>query len=178
MKKRIFGFDLGIASIGWAVVDFDKEYFNQETGEVIEGKIIGSGVRCFPKAENPKDGSSLAATRREKRLARRISRRKSRRMQAIKKMFVANGLVADLEELNKLYAMQSGGDVWNLRVDGLSRPLSENELIRVLTHLAKHLGFKSYRKASEEKDDDNGKVLKAIKANKELLDGDKNKTLA
>ena len=178
MKKRIFGFDLGIASIGWAVVDFDKEYFNQETGEVIEGKIIGSGVRCFPKAENPKDGSSLAATRREKRLARRISRRKSRRMQAIKKLFVANGLVADLEELNKLYAMQSGGDVWNLRVDGLSRPLSENELIRVLTHLAKHRGFKSYRKAAEEKDDDNGKVLKAIKANKKLLDGDKNKTLA
>ena len=24
MKKRIIGFDIGIASIGWAVVDFDK----------------------------------------------------------------------------------------------------------------------------------------------------------
>ena len=75
MKKKIFGFDLGIASIGWAVIEFDNEYFNPETGEIIDGKIIKSGVRCFPVAENPKDGSSLAAPRREKRLARRICRR-------------------------------------------------------------------------------------------------------
>ena len=67
MKKKIFGFDLGIASIGWAVVEFDNEFFNPETGEVIEGKIIKSGVRRFPVAENAKDGSSLAAPRREKR---------------------------------------------------------------------------------------------------------------
>ena len=31
MRKRIFGFDLCIASFGWAVVDFDKEYFDHET---------------------------------------------------------------------------------------------------------------------------------------------------
>ncbi len=176
MKKKIFGFDLGIASIGWAVVEFDNEYFNSETGEVVEGRVIKSGVRCFPVAENPKDGSSLAAPRREKRLARRICRRKARRMEGIKRLFVAKHLISDLNELNALYAGQCGGDVWDLRVKGLSEKLSKEELLRVLTHLAKHRGFKSYRKAEEKYDAEGGKVLEAINENKKLLsDG---KTLA
>lgn len=172
MKKKIFGFDLGIASIGWAVVEFDNEYFDPETGEVVEGKIVKSGVRCFPVAENPKDGSSLAAPRREKRLARRICRRKARRMESIKRLFVAKNLVSDLRELNDLYASQKGGDVWNLRIKGLSEKLSKEELLRVLTHLAKHRGFKSYRKAVEENDAERGRVLKAINENKKLLSKD------
>lgn len=176
MRKRIFGFDLGIASIGWAVVDFDKEYFDHETGEVIEGNIVKSGVRCFPVAENPKDGSSLAEPRRLKRLARRICRRKARRMQGIKKLFIAKGLVSNETELADLYKTQRGGDVWNLRIKALSECLSAEELIRVLTHLAKHRGFKSYRKAEEEKDEASGKVLKAIQENLSLLTD--NKTLA
>ncbi len=169
MKKKIFGFDLGIASIGWAVVEFDSEYFNPETGEVIDGKIIKSGVRCFPVAENSKDGSSLAAPRREKRLARRICRRKARRMEGIKKLFVAKKLVSGLEELNAIYAAQQGGDVWNLRVKALSEELSKEELLRVLTHLAKHRGFKSYRKAAEERDAEGGRVIQAINENKKYL---------
>ena len=173
MKKKIFGFDLGIASIGWAVVEFDKENYDPETGEIIEGKIIRSGVRTFPIAENPKDGSSLAAPRREKRLARRIIRRKARRMEGIKNLFVVSGLAQSREYLEKLYMNQKGGDVWNLRVAALSRKLEKDELLRILTHLAKHRGFKSYRKAEEEKDAEGGKVLKAIKANKELLSSDK-----
>ena len=169
MKKKIFGFDLGIASIGWAVVEFDSEYFNPETGEVIDGKIIKSGVRCFPVAENSKDGSSLAAPRREKRLARRICRRKARRMEGIKKLFVAKKLVSGLEELNAIYAAQQGGDVWNLRVKALSETLSKEELLRVLTHLAKHRGFKSYRKAAVERDAEGGRVIQAINENKKYL---------
>lgn len=169
MKKKIFGFDLGIASIGWAFIEFDNEYFNPETGEVIEGKIIKSGVRCFPVAENPKDGSSLAAPRREKRLARRICRRKARRMESIKKLFIVKNLVSDLKELDALYANQQGGDVWDLRVKALSEKLSKEELLRVLTHLAKHRGFKSYRKAAEENDAEGGRVLQAINENKKYL---------
>lgn len=173
MKKKIFGFDLGIASIGWAVVEFDNEYFNPETGEIVEGRIIRSGVRCFPVAENPKDGTSLAVPRREKRLARRICRRKARRMDSIKGMFVAKNLISNVKELNSLYASQQGGDVWDLRVKGLFEKLSKEELLRVLTHLAKHRGFKSYRKAAEENDAEGGRVLKAINENKKLLTGDK-----
>lgn len=166
MKKKIFGFDLGIASIGWAVIDHSDENFDPETGEIIEGKVVGCGVRCFPVAENPKDGSSLAAPRREKRLLRRITRRKARRMLGIKRLFVAKGLVASTTELEALYAEQTGGDVWNLRAEALRRPLSKEELLRVLTHLAKHRGFKSYRKAAEEADKESGRILTAIAENR------------
>lgn len=169
MKKKIFGFDLGIASIGWAVIEFDNEYFNSATGEVVDGRIIKSGVRCFPIAENPKDGTSLAAPRREKRLARRICRRKARRMDSIKRLFVAKNMVSSVEELKALYASQQGGDVWNLRVKALSEKLSKEELLRVLTHLAKHRGFKSYRKAAEENDAEGGRFLQAINENKKYL---------
>ena len=176
MKKKIFGFDLGITSIGWSVIEFDNEYFDSKTGEVVEGQILGAGVRTFPVAENPKDGSSLAMPRREKRLARRICRRKARRLDGIKKMFVAKGLVANLAELNHLFEEKGREDVWDLRVKALSEELSKGELLRVLVHLAKHRGFKSYRKAVEEKDEEGGKMLKAIRSNKALLS--ETKTLA
>lgn len=179
MKKKIFGFDLGIASIGWSAVEFDNEYFNIDTGEVVEGRILGTGVRTFPVAENPKDGSSLAEPRRNCRLARRTCRRKARRMQGIKNLFIAQKLISDKNELEELYASQEGGDVWNLRIKALSQELTTHELIRVLTHLAKHRGFISYRKALDENDasdKENGRILKAIKENKSLLS--ENKTLA
>ena len=176
MKKKIFGFDLGIASIGWSAVEFDNEYFDVDTGEVIEGRILGAGVRTFPVAENPKDGTSLAAPRREKRLARRICRRKARRIESIKRMFVAKGLCRSMDDFNILFEAKGRQDVWQLRVDALHKELTREELLRVLIHLAKHRGFKSYRKAVEEADDENGKVLKAIKNNKDLLS--ENKTLA
>lgn len=54
------GIDIGIASVGFAGVNIDKN------------KILFSGVHIFEAAENPKDGSSLAVPRREKRGQRRI----------------------------------------------------------------------------------------------------------
>lgn len=177
MKRRVFGFDLGIASIGWAVVDFDNEYYDMETGEILadkvkgsgeisQGKIIGCGVRSFPVAENPKDGSSLAAARREKRLSRRVCRRKARRKEGLRGLFAAKGLVENVNAVTEeICKKQIGGDVWDLRVKALQEKLSKEELVRVLYHLAKHRGFKSVRKAQEENDKDSGKVLSAIREN-------------
>lgn len=189
MKRRVFGFDLGIASVGWAVLEFDKEYFDQETGEIFEdfqpelqelaqGKILGCGVRCFAEAETPKTGAPLGAARREKRLARRTCRRKARRMAEIKELFVKQGLVGfeGNEAFRKFYECQEGGDVWDLRVKALSEELMPAELVRVLTHLAKHRGFKSSRKAAEEQDKESGRLLEAIKNNMAQLE--QGKTLA
>ncbi len=175
MKKQVFGFDIGIASIGWSVLNFDNEKFDPITGEIQDGEIKGIGVRCFSGAENPKDGSSLAEPRRLKRLSRRSCRRKARRMQDLKNTFIEEGLIAH-EELKTLYTKKGNKDVWNLRVDALDRPLSKEELVRVLTHLAKHRGFKSYRKSAEKQDKEMGAVLKAIEENR--TSGIKARTLA
>ena len=51
--QRILGLDIGIASVGWAVVNYCQDDSSQNN-------IIKSGVRLFTQAEHPKDGSSLA----------------------------------------------------------------------------------------------------------------------
>lgn len=178
MEKRIFGFDIGIASLGWAVVDFD-DAADPENNIYPTGKIVKSGVRCFPVAENPKDGSSLAQPRRQKRLLRRLCRRKARRLLGIKRLFVAGGLIDEkslFDEKSNIYKARDNADVWDLRVRALTERLTTVDFIRVLTHLAKHRGFKSYRIALEKEDAESGKVLEAVKANRDLLEN--GKTLA
>lgn len=179
--KIVFGFDLGIASIGWAAVRFNDEsnsnieIFDNKTIEKEEennqGEILGCGVRCFPVAENPKDGSSLALDRRVKRLARRTCKRRAGRMLAVRSMLLKNKIIDSLNSLHNIIEKQVGGDVWDLRIKGLSEKLSKEELARVLIHIAKHRGFKSYRKAVEEKEknSEGGKVLKAIRENENKL---------
>ena len=57
MAQYVFGLDIGIASVGWAVLG--------------EQRIFDLGVRCFDKAETAKEGDPLNLTRREARLLRR-----------------------------------------------------------------------------------------------------------
>lgn len=162
---RVFGFDLGITSIGWAVVDMEKENNNPETGHAAVGKIQQSGVRIFSVAENPKDGSSLAAPRREKRSVRRALRRKALRMKEIRNLLEKSGLGKQNIVLNA-----DDVDVWTLRgEDVFIRKLSARELSRVLIHMAKHRGYKSMRKSAEESDKETGKVLSSIARNRECM---------
>lgn len=162
---RIFGFDLGIASIGWAVVDIEKENNNPEVERATVGKIQQAGVRIFSVAENPKDGSSLAAPRREKRRVRRALRRKALRVKEIRALLENSGLG------NQNIVVNSDDiDVWALRAeDAFCRKLSPRELSRVLIHMAKHRGYKSMRKSAEENDKETGKVLVSIARNRERM---------
>ena len=70
MIPYAIGFDIGITSVGWAVVALDSE--DKPYG------IINMGSRVFDAAEQPKTGASLAAPRREARSARRRLRRHQR----------------------------------------------------------------------------------------------------
>ncbi len=164
MSERILGLDLGITSIGWGLIEYNEE----------NSKIIDSGVRIFTGAEHPKDGSSLALPRREARGARRATKRKRLRLEKIKKLFVKNGL-ATYDELfdkkNNIYLQENKKDVWQLRDKGLRRELEPKEFVRVLTHIAKHRGYKSNRKSIEKEDtkSDNSKALGGIATNEKLL---------
>ena len=66
MAQYVFGLDIGIASVGWAVLD--------------EQRIIDLGVRCFDKAETAKEGDPLNLTRRQARLLRRRLYRRAWRL--------------------------------------------------------------------------------------------------
>jgi len=168
MGQRILGLDIGIASVGWAVVDYDKE-------DSTQNKIVKSGVRTFIKAETPDRGESLALKRRESRSARRTLKRKRQRMKKIKYLFIEYlGLSnQDLftyskKEDNTIYMQHNIEksnriDVWELRHKAINEKLNTIELARVLTHIAKRRGYFSNSKVQEDKQEDKGKVKEGIK---------------
>lgn len=161
MMTYTLGLDIGITSVGWALLDFEKE------------RILDLGVRLFPGAENPKDGSSLAMPRREARSARRRTRRKAQRMRDIKTLIVRHSMLSQ-EKMDNLFAEVQSATPWDLRAVGLDRLLAPKEFSRVLIHIAKHRGFKSNRTISPEEKDahaqEEGKANASIKANVKLLE--------
>lgn len=150
MKYRI-GLDLGIASVGWAVLQHD-----------IDGnptRIVDLGVRTFDAAENPKTGDSLALARRTARGLRRRLRRKADRILKIKRY------MGSLFFNNENYILSNNNmNVFDIRYRGISEQISKEELYKVITYFVKHRGFKSNRK-SEISDKDTGKMLKAMISN-------------
>lgn len=162
MDKKLYyriGLDIGIASVGWAVLQ------NNSKGEPVH--IVDMGVRIFDKAEIPKTGESLAGPRRNARSARRRLRRRKHRLDRIKWLFQQEGLI-DVEKFMERYHSNNLPNVYQLRYEALDRKLTDEEFAQVLLHIAKHRGFKSTRKA-ELKDKENGAVLKATTENEKLM---------
>ncbi len=155
------GLDIGITSVGWAVLENDVK------GE--PKRIADLGVRIFDKAENPKDGSALAAPRRNARGARRRLRRRQHRLERVKQLFEREGLIRT-EDFIKRYQSKNLPDVYQLRYEALDRVIGKEELAQVLLHIAKHRGFQSNRRSElKDKDSDSGKVLQALSENEQIM---------
>jgi len=153
-KKYSLGLDIGTSSIGWAVLDLDKE------------RIHDLGVRIFEKPEHPKSGDSLAKPRRDARSARRRLKRRRQRLNNLKQFFIDQNILtrdrieevlSDKSEFNKL-------DVYSLRSKALTEELSPEELFKVMYQIAKRRGFKSNRKVEEESEKEG-----ALKTNEKFL---------
>lgn len=163
MKYYTIGLDVGIASIGWAVINNEKN------------RIEDLGVRTFKKAETP-DGKSLNEERRLARGTRRRIRRRKIRMEKIKKLFVKYQLVSQ-EELDQLYQLKSSDkSIWELRKIALEQPISPKEWARVLTSIAKRRGYQSNRK-TEVEDKEVGKLTEGTMENKKILEEKNYKTI-
>ena len=143
-----FGFDIGIASVGWCVLG--------------ENRIVDLGVRCFDKAETTDKGESLNLARRTARLKRRRLRRRAWRLVKLARLMKREGLIASINEVRSPAPVSP----WRLRVDGLDRRLSPEEWARVIYHIVKHRGFHWLSRAEEKKAEgdkqEGGKVKKGL----------------
>lgn len=128
---RIWGFDIGTTSIGWAVIDQD---LSRETGTIAD-----LGVRIFPEARDP-DGTPLNQTRRTKRMMRRQLRRRRERRKALNTLLAEAGLLPAYTSDGWADAMSA--DPWSLRARGLTEELAPEEFGRTLYHLAKRRHFR------------------------------------
>jgi len=157
-RNLTFGFDIGIASVGWAVLAPDH--------------IVALGVRAFDKAETAKEGESLNVARRNARLMRRRLHRRAWRQTKVARLLKREGLIADAQFFhNQLHAPTSP---WQLRVEGLDRLLTPEEWARVIYHLCKHRGFHwisraEEKKAGEDTKGEGGKVKQGLAATGRMM---------
>jgi CRISPR/Cas system Type II protein with McrA/HNH and RuvC-like nuclease domain len=139
-----FGFDIGIASVGWAVLS--------------DTHIVDLGVRCFPAAEDPKEKISLNQARRSARTGRNRNAQRRSRLNRLEQLFVDIGLLSPpavkcLFANNHIPGIRTK-DIWELRSQALTRALDAEELARILHHLVKWRGYGSLRDAKDRQEND------------------------
>ena len=153
-----FGLDIGIASIGWAVLG--------------ENRIVDLGVRAFDKAETAKEGDSLNLVRRTARLMRRRLCRRAWRLTKLARLFKHEGLIADTSLLKNPHPFPQSP--WQLRVAGLNHCLTNEQWARVIYHLTKHRGFHWINRAEEKQAEadskgEGGKVKQGLAGTAKLM---------
>ena len=155
--SRIFGFDIGTTSIGFAVIDQGPKPDN--------GCILRMGVRIFPEARDL-DGTPLNQGRRLKRMARRQLRRRRKRRRALNEALAEAGLLPPFGGAEWNAAM--AGDPVKLRARGLIERLEPFELGRALYHLAQRRHFNA-RELAEENEPEAADEKKAKSEREEAL---------
>ena len=158
----ILGLDIGIASVGWAMVEID------EKENPI--RLIDLGVRAFERAEVTKTGDSLAMARRLARSVRRLTRRRAHRLLRARRLLKREGVLqaADFDENGLIKSLPN--TPWQLRAAALDRKLTPLEWSAVLLHLIKHRGYLSQRKnEGETADKELGALLKGVADNAQAL---------
>lgn len=156
MRYRL-ALDLGSTSIGWCLLRL-----NAKDDPVA---IIRMGVRIFSDGRNPKDGSSLAVTR---RAARQMRRRRDRLLKRKERMLSALTRLGffptdDMQRRDLVHL-----DPYALRKKGLYEALTGPEFARALFHINQRRGFLSNRK-TDKKDSESGALKRAIKDLREKL---------
>lgn len=160
MRYRL-ALDLGSTSLGWVLIRL-----MEAGGKLYPVAIIKAGVRIFSDGRNPKDGSSLAVTRRTARAMRRRRDRLLKRKHRMMALLLEHGFFpADIAERKALERLNP----YELRARGLDAALAPGEFARALFHINQRRGFKSNRK-TDRKDNDSGALKAAISALWQQLD--------
>ncbi|AQP54278.1 type II CRISPR RNA-guided endonuclease Cas9 [Vagococcus penaei] len=140
------GFDIGIASVGWAVLNNAN------------GKILESGVSIFPSASAERN-----AERRSFRQSRRLVRRRNVRLHDMKDLLEKAGFPYPTKQ--HIYP-----NPYELRVKGLTEQLTKEELALALYHLVKRRGISYDLKDVEDETGKNSSAYQeSLQKNQTLL---------
>ena len=163
--KKILGLDLGVSSIGWALVN------EAETPEE-NSSIIKLGTRVNPltvdERLNFEKGKSITtnADRTLKRsMRRRLQRFKLRREQLIS-LLKENHFISE-ETLLTENGNRTTFETYRLRAKAAKEEITLEELARVLLMINKKRGYKSSRKA---KNEDEGALIDGMEIAKRLYE--------
>lgn len=161
-KQYYLGLDLGISSVGWAVMtQEDNKYY-----------IDDFGVRLFDSSENPKDGKTNAEERRNFRSTRRLIRRRKQRINELKWFLEQNNIISKTNINDFFSKFKITNNIqydeikyfnpYVIRVKGLNERLSPEELSVALINIANHRGYNDKFSFGEEKENKKSKLSESI----------------
>ena len=142
--KYIIALDIGIASVGWAVVDKENE------------KVIETGVNIFPEAT-----AANNQVRREMRQTRRMKRRTKTRLSDFNKLW-------ERQEFTIPHCCKN--NIVDLKVKALYERISMDELYMVLYNYLKHRGISYLEDATDDSVSGTNSYVKGLKLNAEQLE--------
>lgn len=148
--KYILGLDVGIGSVGWAVVKDDNNIHN---------RIEDFGVRLFASGEVPNKNERYSQVRRGYRSVRRLIRRRSHRKWRIKAHFENIGLcnIKDIDE----YFETASPNIIALRVKALDEQIAPQELAACLINICNRRGYKPFYDEASSNEDKEAKANQA-----------------
>lgn len=132
VDKVKIGLDIGIGSIGWAVITGDKN----------NSRIENFGVRIFNSGELEREKSRKSQKRRGFRGARRLIRRRYFRKEWLKAHLINIGFLN--EKTIREYELIKDQNVHILKTKGLSEKLTPAELYKCLIHTCNHRGYRDF----------------------------------
>lgn len=136
--KKILGLDLGVSSIGWAIIE--------EYDEAAKSKILGTGVRIVPITTAEKD-EFLRGFRKLKNQKQtlHLSFKKDfdgyqQRREKLKRILKRHGLYPE----DFLFRL-SATEIYGLRARAATEKVGKNELGRILLHLCQRRIYKDFK---------------------------------
>lgn len=167
-KEYYLGLDLGIASVGWAVMTKDEnEYY-----------IDDFGVRLFDCAESP-DGTTNAEARRTFRSVRRLNRRRKQRINELKSFLEQEQIISKTEIADFFSNFKITNNIqyddtkyfnpYSIRVKALTEKITPQELAVALINIANHRGYNDKFSFGEEKENKKSKLSDSINKGEKIV---------
>ncbi|MDY0401992.1 type II CRISPR RNA-guided endonuclease Cas9 [Sulfurovum sp.] len=133
MSKKILALDLGITSLGYSIL----EELGEHSYSCLDSSVI------MRDAPYDKDGNSNQTVYRGQKSQRALIHKRQTRIKNTAKVFEKFGIL-DFASCMLVQHDNNITDKWRLRAkDALQRSLSPQELFAIMSHMAKHRGYKS-----------------------------------
>lgn len=135
---KVLGLDLGVASIGWALIDIDENN--------IPKKILGMGSRIINLRKN--EANDFSSGKGESVCSKRTSLRTMRkcydRYQLRRQELYSLGLELGMIDKDKQFPPLDPEETWALRSKGATpgEKLTPSEIVRVLIHINQRRGYR------------------------------------
>lgn len=159
-SKTILGLDLGVSSIGWALI----------TENETQSEIINMGVRIIPLSPDEKDefSSGNAISKNQSRTTKRTQRKGFDRYQLRRKRLVEELNRYDMLPNTDLFSLNAL-ELYGLRNKAISEKIELKELGRIFLHLNQKRGYKSSLKEETVLSKKEGDYVAAVKGRHHLI---------